>query len=165
MTKNLRLLLSVLLFSCFFVTIMLSGCTSDSDFEPTATLSEITGAIVESEGGDFPTMLEKTRDDLENRYFGIKDEWVEDASFRINPAGANPDEITIVKTTSSEAATELRRFFADYVSGKKEEWKDYQPGEMHKFDNVVIESRGLYTVLFICSDSANAREILDSYFK
>jgi len=158
MNKFTTIILTVLLFSAFLM--VLSGCNDDSPAVKNTPPVEITVPIIES-GIEFPEMVEKNLGDLDNRYFSIKTDGIEEASFWINPAGANPDEITVIKCDSADTANNLKAFFEDYVQGKISEWKDYQPGEMHKFDNVVITVRGNYIALFICADTAKALEVFN----
>jgi len=162
MYKNKTILLTVLLFSTIFA-FLLTACETEAP-EPSASIADITLAITKSSEIMFPEMVEKKLSDAETYYHGMTMSIIDDTSYRINPAGANPDEIAIFKTKSTENTPELKRFLQTYASEKKKEWQDYQPGEVHKFDNVIIESKGNYTVLFICENPEKALEIFNGYF-
>jgi hypothetical protein len=162
----MKKIISILILSVT-VALTATGCESDNGekIEPSASLPEVTAAIIDELGDTVPDMtMKKELEELEVRYYGIDMEIVEDSCFWVSPSGAYPDEIAVVKCVSEKAASELVDFFVKYADESKKTWEDYQPGEIHKFDNTIVESRGQYAALFICTDTDKALSIYNDFF-
>ncbi|MDR0196904.1 MAG: DUF4358 domain-containing protein [Oscillospiraceae bacterium] len=129
----------------------------DAPKKESVRVSEITAAIIE--GGDFPEMTEKTADDLADKYFDLDTSGVTEASFYVNPAGTNPDEIAVIKMGSAQQAQEAKAVLETYVQGRIKSWRDYVPAQVYKLDGAVIEAKGEYVVLFVCDDGGAAEKI------
>ncbi|MDR0223185.1 MAG: DUF4358 domain-containing protein [Oscillospiraceae bacterium] len=158
--------IKTLLLSVIFISLLTSckpaedvfasdGVAPEKESKP---VSEITAAIIE--GGDFPEMTAKTADDLEYKY-GLDADGVVEASFYVNPAGTNPDEIVVLKMASADKAAEAAEFFEKYAQERLKSWRDYLPAEVYKLENAVIETNGDYVVMFICGDGEKAKEIFE----
>ena len=128
-------------------------------------VSALTEAVIED--GDFPEMVERDTERLTERYFNIETDGIVEASVRFNPAGAYPDEIAVIKTESPAKANEIKTFFEEYLygnDGRINFWETYEPGQMYKLDEAVINVKNEYAVLFICDNSEKANQIFEDNF-
>lgn len=166
MRKMTVLLLTVMLLlftSCDNLTETENEVTENAKPSPAEITGEIIGNGGESDSptGVFPEMKERGLDDLAEYYFGIDLTGIEDASYWISPAGAYPDEVTVIKAEHENADSVLkglREFFEEWVESRAEMWGAYNPAQARKLDYALIETNGDYIAVFICNEPNLAAE-------
>lgn len=165
---------------CFAITaVLLTGCSNgseatvtDTDVVQETTMSEeasvkepmpsdITAAIMAEI--EIPSAVEKDVDSIDY-YFNVDKTQLEDVSMYICGSGAFPDELTVLKMTSAEAAETAMTAVQDHFESQIELYRDYTPNEFYKLEEAKVIIKNNYVMLFVCSDNARAEEIAESFF-
>ena len=75
--------------------------------------------------------------------------------------GATAGEIAVVETVGGDAVQTVQDAMEKRIEDQKAAFQNYQPKEMTKLENPLLETRGKYVIHCISHDTHAAREILD----
>lgn len=154
MKKIATILLIVIAVSTLFLT---TACAPDAADDKVATTSDIAAAVIGS--GFFPDMNKLGLEDLSGYYFGIDLSGVVDATSYVSSSGEFPDEVTIIKTDSSDTTlNRLEAFFKNWVEDRLEKWTEYNPDEVYKLADAFVEAREGYVVVLVCDRPGLAKK-------
>lgn len=93
-------------------------------------------------------------------YGGLDTETVEECAVYVS-LSAGAEEIAILKLTSDDAAQTALAALEDRVAQQREALESYQPQEVGKLDNAILEQAGTTVVLVVAEDHDLARSTLD----
>lgn len=79
--------------------------------------------------------------------------------------GATPEEIVVISTNNATDALKVEELLKRRVEEQKESFRDYEPDELKKLDDAVVEEEGNTVVLSISKEEEKAEDIIDSFFK
>jgi len=74
---------------------------------------------------------------------------------------AGAEELAVLKLNSESAAETALAALENRVAGQKEALGSYQPGEVGKLDQAIVEQRGNTVLLVVANDSELARSTLE----
>ncbi len=123
-----------------------------------ASPSEITSAVLL----EIPinSALEKGIDDLTMYFTDLDTSTLEDASYYMCASGAYPDEIAVMKFTSSDSAEQGRAAVQSRLEKQISVYESYTPDEMYKLEGAVLEVSGNYLYYIVTSDNDKAEDIV-----
>lgn len=150
---------AIILLACMAV-LLFAGCSStETTWE---NIDETAQALLQS--GEFEDELTAAEESVALDYYGIDQSKVENCVFYVG-TGATAEEIAIFEATDQEAAKELVELAKKRVEEQTESFRSYNPDELTKLENAVIETRGTKVAVCISGDSDKAKEILDKQAK
>lgn len=157
------LLVPVILFTGCSSTQQEGNTTDQGTKQGENTVNVACSEVVQAVLTDVPinSSVEKGKDDLENYYSGLDVSTVEDAAFALCGSGALPDEITVIKCNSSQAAENAKTVLNSHLEKKKEQFATYTPDEMYKLNEASIFTKGNYAVYIALSDNDKAKSIVE----
>ena len=164
MKRKISLLLSLLM-----LLSLLSGCqqppVTESDPPPSAaadepSAQELADAVFPFSGCDNTLETEVLDVDavsiyLENAY-GLEKDICADAAI-IRGAGMSAFEITVLRLSGEEAATDAADRLKDYLHTREADFTGYAPTEADMVSNSRIRQEGAWLGLFICPDPEGAK--------
>ncbi len=123
--------------------------------------SDVTAAVL----AEIPinSAIEKGIDDLQFYFTDLDTTAIESASYYMCASGAFPDEIAVLKFTSSELAEQGKAAVEKRLEKQISVFESYTPDEMYKLESAVIEVKQNYIFYSVTSDNARASEIMNSY--
>lgn len=154
MKKTISLLILSIILALTF-----SACSTGTK-EPAVTdiMKEIRSNI------DLPDMAEIAKDRISG-YYEIDASLIEEVEYIIAGSGVTADEIMVIKMQNTESVEAV----LDEMEARKMQIADlfstYNPDEMTKVNDCVIESKDKYVFFAICNDNAMAKSIFENAFK
>lgn len=123
--------------------------------------SDVTAAVL----AEIPinSAIEKGIDDLQFYFTDLDTTAIESASYYMCASGAFPDEIAVLKFTSSELAEQGMTAVEKRLEKQISVFESYTPDEMYKLESAVIEVKQNYIFYSVTSDNARASEIMNGY--
>lgn len=76
-------------------------------------------------------------------------------------SGATAEEIAVIEAKDADAAGRVEEAAQQRIADQKEGFENYQPAEMTKLNNPVLEVKGRYVFLVVCDDPQQARDAID----
>ena len=151
--KKLKLVLVALL-SLF----LLAACGSkkssgDVTADPSSLAKQLAEETVTSD-----TLSEVSTDIMASTYF-VDTSRIE-ASSAYMSTGASACEVTVIKCSDADYASEVSDLLKQRVSNQKDLYSSYNAGETKKLESAIIKTSGNYVVLCVCDDTSKAEEIL-----
>ncbi|MCL2019795.1 MAG: DUF4358 domain-containing protein [Oscillospiraceae bacterium] len=163
--KKIPLLISIIAIMAFS-----GGCQSDkngandSDITPNyadVQVEMVAQAILAEV--EIPSAAEKGTDDIEYFIGSLDTHSIKELSYFICASGAYPDELLIIKFADADAAAAARSGVESRLESRRDDFRDYAPAEMYKFDDAQVLINGEMLFFYITSNNAKVREIIDSY--
>lgn len=159
--KFLSIVLAVLCVSA-------SSCTSSEVNEEkdtdniqesvSASPADITSAVLVEV--PINSALEKGIEDLTMYFTDLDISSLEEASYYMCASGAYPDEIAVMKFTSSDSAEQGKAVVQTRLDKQISVYESYTPDEMYKLDGAVLEVSGNYLYYIVTSDNDKAEDIV-----
>ena len=75
--------------------------------------------------------------------------------------GATAEEIAVFEAVSTEAAASIEEAVNQRVADQKAAFEDYQPKEMTKLNDPLVDVMGKYVILCLSDDNSAAQAIID----
>ena len=75
--------------------------------------------------------------------------------------GATAEEIAVIETAGGDAVETVKAALEKRVEDQKLAFESYQPREMTKLGDPLIETRGKYVILCLSDDNEAARALID----
>lgn len=157
MRKRLLIIISM----AFLFLSLFSGCfnSENKEIDITKAVENIKSEVT------FPEMVKVSQGDIANYYTFDMDK-IDEVFLEINASGGFPDEILIIKFKADNDYEKIK----ESIEARKHEitntFKDYQPQEMYKLDQAIIERKNNYLAFVVSDDSSKAKEIFkDSFLK
>lgn len=72
--------------------------------------------------------------------------------------GATAEEIAVFEAKDTDAAGRVKAAAEQRIADQKESFQDYNPKELTKLGDPVIETQGNYVILVVCDDAQAARD-------
>lgn len=72
--------------------------------------------------------------------------------------GATAEEIAVFEAKDADAVARVKTAAEQRIADQKESYQDYNPQELTKLGDPVIETRGNYVILAVCDDAQAARD-------
>ncbi len=114
------------------------------------------------ESGAFTQTLETLDKETacEALYGGLDPETVEECVVYTS-LSAGAEEIAVLKLTSTDAAETALEALNTRVAAQREALESYQPEEVSKLDNAIVERKGNTVLMVVAADHTLARSTLD----
>jgi len=158
-------------------TVLLCGCESDKGNNNTNTNTnnsasnavrsdvrpqEIALAVMAEV--EIPSAAEKKVDDIQFFISELDTENIKEMSYHICASGAYPDELLIIEFYSDTQAKAARTAVLNRLNSRKDDFADYAPAEMYKFDDAATDVVGEWLFFYITRNNTKVKEIISSYF-
>jgi len=151
---------------------LFTGCSkrgSNAEISGSATSApaeispaEAAAAIVEQVG--FEDALLPAEGDVAKGYYML-DDTVADYAVYVSGSGGSAAEVAVLRAASEADAAHAEEIVRDRLESLKESFRNYQPGEMVKLEDAVVEVRGDMVYFVSSDDSAKAKEVIASFYK
>ena len=169
MKKELCVLLAALMLSCS----ALAACGSDDSSAAGTTASksaEQNDAPVEK---DVEAVADKLFSEIKyvdalneldhsmvEKLLKVKEDLYTKAKIYIGSGGATAEEIACFEAKDESAADEIYAALEQRIEAQKQNFENYQPGEMDKLNDPVLVKQGKYVFMCLSDDNAKAKEII-----
>ncbi len=144
---------------------LLTGCSNNGN--QTAMSDRLTGTEIAEKlkaSGAF-TELTSASDKVFEKYLMIETDDLEDHLMLTDATRETAEMIILVKVRKSEEAEAVRQKLDDYLAEQKALYRDYQPGEMVKLDQAVVEVHNSWISLLVSGDPPASRKTLHEIIK
>ena len=145
--------------------LLLTSCSNTGD--QTAVSDPLTGIEIAEKlqaSGDF-TELTSASDKVFEKYLMIETSDLEDHLLLTDATRETAELIVLVKVRRMEEAEAVRQKLDDYLAEQKALYRDYQPGEMTKLDQAVVEVSNRWISLLVSKDPNASRKLLHEMIK
>lgn len=143
---------------------LLTACSSnDSSIEPSASISEMTNAILNC-GIDFNELVEIPEDKVEKIYGVSADDYSEVSAYRAG-SGGYADEVVIFKASSSDTVSNVQDALNGIIESKKKDFEDYVQEQYEILCDSKVITNGNYVCLIVCADNDTAISTYESFFE
>ena len=78
---------------------------------------------------------------------------------------STPEEIAVFKAADEASVEYVEEMVKLRLQNLKFSYEDYQPLEMPKIENAVIETKGLYTAFIVCGDPEPVQDVFEKAFE
>ena len=92
------------------------------------------------------------------------DESIAAAAVYTSSTMSTPEEIAVFKAADEASVEYVEEMVKLRLQNLQFSYEDYQPLEMPKIENAVIETKGLYTAFIVCADPAPVQEVFEKAF-
>ena len=140
--------------------LLLSACGSTGN--QAAKSASLTGTEIAEKlqaSGAF-TELTAASDKVFEKYLMLETDDLADHLMLTDATRETAEMIVLVKVHKQEEAEAVRRNLDDYLAEQKALYRDYQPDEMVKLDQAVVEIRDCWVTLLVSRDPAASRKLL-----
>ena len=157
--KLLRKLLAAAL-SCALVLVC-AACSQQAE-QAGADVSLDPAALADSlaSGLTFQDQLTPLDGDAAMNIYGLDNTSVVQLKVYVS-TGATAEEIAVIETAGGDAAETVKAALEKRVEDQKLAFESYQPKEMTKLGDPLIETRGKYVILCLSDDNEAARALID----
>lgn len=126
-----------------------------ADTVQTKALADVYGEIKTTY--DVTDMLDFSKADDLNRFYGIAADQVKDYAGGINRSGVDQEEIVMILAVDSDAAADVRAALEKRLQAKLSQTKDYNPEQYAIVEKCSVEDDGSYVWMFV-SENADAMQ-------
>lgn len=109
--------------------------------------------------------MTQMREDLVEDGYGADLSFLEEMYVLKSSEGVTPDEIAVFKVKEEGDLAACKEVFASRQSYQKENFESYKPDQVYKFDDVYVETFGVYAVMVIADDTADAKKAVEEVLK
>lgn len=157
--KLLRKLLAAA-FSCALV-LACAACSQQAE-QAGADVSLDPAALADSlaSGLTFQDQLTGLDGDAAMNIYGLDNTTVVQLKVYVS-TGATAEEIAVIETAGGDAVETVKAALEKCVEDQKLAFESYQPKEMTKLGDPLIETRGKYVILCLSDDNEAARALID----
>lgn len=142
---------------CILMTGVLAGCGSSTG------LTIDTGALAAElyEGITWQDQIQEVDLSKALSLYGISEDAVFTGSVYIS-TNATAEEIAVFEAVSGDEASAIKDKLETRVETQRSSFESYNPAEVPKLDNAVIQVKNTYVVLVVCDNTSEAKTILDN---
>lgn len=135
--------------------LLLAACgeKAPNPYDPAATAEALQATAA------FSQALESIDQDTACTYYGIEADTVSSSAVYGSTSGA--EEIAVITLTDEKAAETALEALKSHVDDQKEALKDYQPDEITKLENAILDQRGNSVLLVVANDGSAAQTAID----
>lgn len=139
----------------------LSACGGDSGGSQTAgAFDPDAAAQALLDSGAFTETLEEVDADVATMLYGVDAADITDCAVYTS-LSAGAEEIAVLVMADETAASAAMDGLEKRVADQKAALESYQPDEVAKLDNAILEQRGSSVLLAVCADADAARAAID----
>ena len=78
--------------------------------------------------------------------------------------GATAEEVAAFEAKDEQAAGRVKEKAEQHIEDQKAGFQDYQPAEMAKLKEPVLEEKGKYVILCVSDENETAKKTIDGFF-
>ncbi len=132
------------------------GGSKDVEIDVEALASDLLKTVTEDS-------LSQTSSDMLPSIYFYEEDTVEEA-IAYTSSGTTSCEIAVVKSKDAANASKIEDLFQTRVDNQAELYASYNAPEAERLENdAIIESAGAYTVLCVCDETDEAKDVLKKY--
>ena len=103
--------------------------------------------------------------DIMGNLYEYDEECIAEAAVYTSSTMSTPEEIAVFKAADEASVEYVEEMVKLRLQNLQFSYEDYQPLEMTKIENAVIETKGLYTAFIVCGDPAPVQEVFEKAFE
>jgi len=103
--------------------------------------------------------------DIMGNLYEYDEECIAEAAVYTSSTMSTPEEIAVFKAADQASVEYVEEMVKLRLQNLQFSYEDYQPLEMPKIENAVIETKGLYTAFIVCGDPEPAQEVFEKAFE
>ena len=138
----------------------LAACASGGETQTDVTIDVTALADSLHDGLTFQDQLTGLDGDAAMNIYGLDSSSVVQLKVYVS-TGATAEEIAVIETTGGDAVETVQAAMEKRVEDQKAAFENYQPKEMTKLGDPLLETRGNYVILCLSDDNDAARAIID----
>ena len=129
---------------------------------PAAPCADVLAAIEQSQPFN---ELVPLSDKLLQKYLNIDDALLADAAMSMDGTRVTAEQIVVLTAADEKALADIQAALTAYLDSFIIQYRDYQPDEVPKLENAVLQTRGLQTALIVSADWSAAKAALDEVWE
>lgn len=139
----------------------LTACGGDNgDSQAAGAFDPAAAAQALMDSGAFTETLEAVDADVAAALYGVDAADITDCAVYTS-LSAGAEEIAVLVMANETSATAALEGLEKRVADQKAALESYQPDEVAKLDNAILEQRGSSVLLAVCADADAARAAID----
>lgn len=140
----------------------LASCSSNEPAGGNADVTLDPAALADSlhDGLTFQDQLTALEGDAAMGIYSLDNTTVTQLKVYVS-TGATAEEIAVIETVGGDAVQTVQDAMEKRIEDQKAAFQNYQPKEMTKLENPLVETRGKYVILCLSDDNDAARAIID----
>lgn len=104
-------------------------------------------------------------DKLLQKYLGIDAALLTDAAMSMDGTRVTAEQIIVLTAADEKSLTAVQAALSAYRDSYIAQYRDYQPDEVPKLENAVLQTRGLQTALVVSANPTLAKSALEKVWK
>jgi hypothetical protein len=138
----------------------LSACAPSA--APPAPCAGVLAAVEESQ--PFSELVPLS-DKLLRKYLNIDAALLSDAAMSMDGTRVTAEQIVVLTAADEKALATVRAALSAYLDSFIAQYRDYQPGEVPKLENAVLQTHNLQIALIVSADWTAAKTALDGVWE
>lgn len=138
----------------------LSACAPGA--APPAPCADVLKAVEESQ--TFSELV-PLNDKLLQKYLNIDAALLTDAAMSMDGTRVTAEQIVVLTAADEKALEEIQSALSAYLDSFIIQYRDYQPDEVPKLENAILQSRGLQIALIVSADWSAAKTALEKVWE
>ena len=104
-------------------------------------------------------------DKLLQKYLNIDAALLADAAMSMDGTRVTAEQIVVLTAADEKALADIQAALKAYLESFIVQYRDYQPDEVPKLENAVLQTRGLQAALIVSADWSAAKTALDEVWE
>lgn len=144
------------IFAALCAVLLLLLCSCADSYSSDVPVTELSDAV----GVFFGDSMVSMADSYLRGAMKLDPDMFAEFSVTVNAAGTSVDEYGIFKARDADSVSAVTDAVKGYLQLRRDNWMpEYMPEERPKLDSAVVETRGLYVIYVIGSDTLCARAV------
>lgn len=140
-----------------------AGCNGDNGSNASSSANVNLTDVMDKINSDYPSEMTAITDVAQlGTYYEIKSEDVKSFAAEIDRSGI--DEVVLVETTDSDAASRVQQCLNTRYQSKLQQGASYSPEELNIIKECSVKTNGNFVSLIVSKDAQGMETVYNSYF-